>query len=487
MNGRLLVPWYRSLYGRVALGYAVLLPLLLAAQAAAVVILANQRDQTNGTERLERSQVARHLALLVSERLQEHPGASLTELVAGLQPSARLFVVMKSGDVLGGRGPGPSTIDEYVTGLRALHEPDQFPAEWANSDFGSSPILLGARVVGLVGVTPRTMFARYGGTIVALGTALLFVGNLALALLVVKPIRARLRDLHRAAARLRDGDLNARVTPRGSDELAEVARVFNEMATQLVSRTNDLETSDRLRRQLIADVSHELMTPLTSVLGRLETLGMEDIDITVPQRRAQATSAMNEARRLERVIGDLLASVRLESGGLPLQFEVVAVGKLFAAIAARHEQECRARRIRLNQDATVQTLQGDPFRLEQALDNLVVNALRHTPDGGRIELKAKAVGDTVQLVVWDSGGAIAAEHLPHIFDRFYKAASTNGIASPGSGLGLSIVKAIIVQHGGSVRATSAPGNGTTFTIDIPRVARAEVSDSGPVEREARSG
>ena len=121
--------------------------------------------------------------------------------------------------------------------------------------------------------------------------------------------------------------LNARVTPRGSDELAEVARVFNEMATQLVSRTNDLETSDRLRRQLIADVSHELMTPLTSVLGRLETLAMEDVDLTVPQRRAQAASAMNEARRLERVIGELLASVRLESGGLPLQWEVVAVGR----------------------------------------------------------------------------------------------------------------------------------------------------------------
>ena len=98
----------------------------------------------------------------------------------------------------------------------------------------------------------------------------------------------------------------------------------------------------------------------------------------------------------------------------------------------------------------------------------MVNALRHTPDGGRIELKAQAVGDTIQLVVWDSGGAIAAEHLPHIFDRFYKAASTNGIASPGSGLGLSIVKAIIVQHGGSVRATSTPGSGTTFTVDIPR-------------------
>jgi signal transduction histidine kinase len=471
-QANLAVPWYRSLYGRVALSYAVLLPILLAAQAAAVITLANQRESIDGRERLERAQVARHLALMVSDRLEQTPGAALPDLVAGLQPAARLFVVMKDGDVLDRRGVDKAMLDGFVAGLR---ESDQFQGDWANSVYGVAPITSAGQVVGMVGITPRSMFERYGGTIVALGTGLLFAGNLALALLVVRPIRARLRNLHAAAAKLRDGDLDARTTVRGTDELAEVSRVFNEMATELSSRTNELETSDRLRRQLVADVSHELITPLTSVLARLETLGMDDVDLTQAQRSAQVDGAMYEARRLERLIGDLLASVRLESHVTALTLEEMSIRDLLSEVAARHEPECRARGVQLSRVATTQTLVGDRLRLGQALDNLVVNALRHTPSGGRIELKAELVGEIVRITVWDSAGSITAEHLPYVFDRFYKVESANGMASPGSGLGLSIVKAIVVRHGGHVSTASSPQEGTTFTIELPRLAQDEAT------------
>ena len=182
-------------------GTPVLLPVLLAAQAAAVIALANQRDRTHGTERLERAQVARHLALLVSQRLEGSPQAPLAGLVAGLQPSTRLFVVMKTGAVLENRGPGPDVIDEFVVGLPKIDDAGSFPEEWSGGDFGATPLLVEGKVVGLVGITPRSMFERYGGVMVALGTALLFVGNLALALLVIQPIRSRLGGLRSAAVR----------------------------------------------------------------------------------------------------------------------------------------------------------------------------------------------------------------------------------------------------------------------------------------------
>lgn len=481
------MPWHRSLYGRVAIGYALLLPFLLAAQAAAVVTLANQREQGNGRERLERAQVAQHLALIVTQRLQASPGAELSDAVAGLQPSARLFVVLKNGATLERRSSGPDVIQDFATGLRRIDTPDQFPPEWATGDFGATPVIIGGKVVGLVGVTPRSMFERYGGTIVLAGTGLLFLGNLALALVVVKPIRARLRNLHSATALLRDGDLRARASVVGTDELAEVAKTFNQMATQLGSRTEALETSDRLRRQLVADVSHELMTPLTTVLARLETLGMSDLGLTNEQRLSQVAGAMAEARRLERLITELLASVRLEAGATVLQFEDISLSELFAAITTRHEMDCQNRNITLTFKAPAPTVVADRFRLDQALDNLVVNAIRHTPAGGRVEIGARSIGDSTRITVWDSAGMIAAEHIPHLFDRFYKVESTNGIASPGSGLGLSIVKAIVARHGGQVNASSSIKDGTSFVIELPTRGQPVPAASAPQEVVQASG
>lgn len=431
--------------------------------------------------------MARHLALLVSQRLEASPDAPLTDLVAGLQPRARLFVVMKNGAVLGDRGPGPEMLDAFVAGLPAIEDPDSFPEDWSGSDFGATPLIVDGTVVGLVGITPRSMFERYGGLMVALGTGLLFIGNLALALLVIQPIRSRLGGLRGAAARLRDGDLTARAPVRGGDEVAELARVFNEMATQLTRRTSDLETSDRLRRQLVADVSHELMTPLTSVLARLETLGMGELDLSIDQRAAQVAGATAEARRLERLIGDLLASVRLESGATPFSLDAVSIADLFSEMVARHEAESRRRHVTIRQDVRAERVVADRFRLDQAIDNLVANALRHTPAGGRIELRASHTANAVRLAVWDSAGAIAAEHLPHVFDRFYKVESVNGIASPGSGLGLSIVKAIAERHGGTVFADSAPGEGTTFTIELPGDAAIAERDETPTPHRYSAG
>jgi two-component system sensor histidine kinase BaeS len=328
------------------------------------------------------------------------------------------------------------------------------------------------KVIGVVGITPRSALERFGPLIGAVGILLLVAAILLFSFAVVRPIRARLRQLQAAAKQLEEGELETRVKIQGTDEVADVAQAFNSMADELERRTTALETSDRLRRQLVADVSHELMTPLTAVLGHLETLSMDEVRIDDTERRKQLAIAMREARRLRRVIGDLLDTARHEAGGVELNWEEISTAELFQQVIARHEHDCRTRQISLEAviSPDAETFEADPFRIEQAIENVIANALRHTPHGGRIALTAQRNGENVVIEVCDSGKGIPSEHLPHIFDRFYKASSTAGIASPGSGLGLSIVKAIVTRHGGHVTVSSESGIGTIIRMELPAAA-----------------
>jgi two-component system sensor histidine kinase BaeS len=233
-------------------------------------------------------------------------------------------------------------------------------------------------------------------------------------------------------------------------------------------RARALEASDRARRQLLADVSHELMTPLTAMRGYLETLAMPELSIDGATRERYLRIIDEETRRLERIIGDLLDLARLEGGGTALQRQPVEVAALFDRVAERHEREPRARGIRL--DRTVEPgaefIDGDPDRLEQALQNLAANASRYTPDGGHIALRATATDHAVRITVLDNGPGIPADQLPLIFNRFYKVDAAR-TASGGSGLGLSIVKAIIERHGGTIEARN--DGGAVFELTLPGV------------------
>ncbi len=208
------------------------------------------------------------------------------------------------------------------------------------------------------------------------------------------------------------------------------------------------------------------MTPLTAMRGYIETLGMSELSLDEPTRERYLAIVTEETHRLEAIIGDLLDLARLEGGGTTMRHEPVDVGAVFDRVAARHEREMQSRRIRLERHVGpgAERVPGDQDRLEQALQNLAANALRHTPDGGEMTLAAFAEGDRVRISVRDTGPGIAPEHLPLIFDRFYKVDAARK-ASGGSGLGLSIVRAIIERHGGIVSARNE--GGAVFEIVLP--------------------
>jgi signal transduction histidine kinase len=228
------------------------------------------------------------------------------------------------------------------------------------------------------------------------------------------------------------------------------------------------------------------MTPLTAMRGYLETLAWPGAVKDDAARTRYLAIVTEETLRLEAIIGDLLDLARLEGGGGTLEHEPVALERLFARAFERHHGLLEERHIALDRrvDPAAATIAGDERRLEQVVQNLVANAVRHTPPGGRIALQAAPGGDgELIIVVEDSGTGIPAEHLAHVFDRFYRVDSARDARSGGSGLGLSIVRAVVERHGGRVSAGTSPLGGARFTVVLPRdrtgaAASIVVSDSG---------
>jgi two-component system sensor histidine kinase BaeS len=222
---------------------------------------------------------------------------------------------------------------------------------------------------------------------------------------------------------------------------------------------------------LLADVSHELMTPLSAIRGYVETLGMKEVHLDAATREKYLDIAHQETHKLEAIIGDLLDLARLEGGGDSFELDEVLVDDLLRRVADRHRPALIERRVTLTTTAANGTplIRGDADRLEQALQNVAANAIRHTPDGGTVTLRAEPAGERVRITITDTGPGIPPEHLAHIFDRFYKAdAARAGTAvASGSGLGLSIVRAIVARHGGEIHASNAPGGGAMFTMILP--------------------
>jgi two-component system phosphate regulon sensor histidine kinase PhoR len=228
---------------------------------------------------------------------------------------------------------------------------------------------------------------------------------------------------------------------------------------------------------MLADVSHELKTPLTAMRGYVETLHREDVSLDDVTRERYFQTLERETERLDRIVKDLLDLARLENGVVDLDVRVFAIRRLFEHVVARHERDAQRRRVEacLHVDDAADQMVADPNRIEQLIENLFANALRHVPDGGRINLEARLHDQAYVLTVEDSGSGIDEAHVPHVFERFYKvdAARSNG---SGSGLGLSISKAIVERHGGTIAVESVPGR-TVFTMRFPLETGSELTSA----------
>ena len=511
--------WFRTLYWRIAIGFVAMLAIILLLQASLFLWLTGRFADSLSSRTPQ--QLADQIGRDLSDALAENPALNLDAFIRERYNgvSQGFVVVLRDGRRASNRpnilppGFGDRPPPGFGRGMRRMGPPpgdpnfagpgapppgdrprDDGPPPPPTGDrppdFGRrrgggrppfphfSPIVVNSEQIGYVAVPsgppPIEVAVRaLGPTLIWSGLGLLTMGSAVLAFVIFGPARRRLRSLEDAARAVGEGRTDVRADERGGDEVSAFARTFNQMAGELEIRAAALAASDRARRQLLADVSHELMTPLTAIRGYAQTLAMPQLSVDEPTRARYLDIVDRETYKLEAIIGDLLDLAKLEGGGSTLTREHVAVSELFDRIVERHDPTLQARDIGIDIDVPDDLeIDGDAQRLEQALQNLASNAIRHTPEGGRIALAAEDTGTVVRITIRDSGPGIAAEHLPHVFDRFYKADASRtatGNAS-GSGLGLSIVRAIVERHGGTITAANAPDGGAQFEIRLPKHA-----------------
>lgn len=291
---------------------------------------------------------------------------------------------------------------------------------------------------------------------------------MALGYFLSSTITERINQLKGAAEKLAEGDLKTRVPVLGRDEVASLARAFNQMAEQLEAMDSKQREMEKMRAELIAWVGHDLQTPLASIRAILEALedGVVDDPETV---KRYLNTAQRDVRSLSALIDDLFQMAQLNAGGFQLERANSSLTDLvsdtlesFAELAARQNIILTG-----SVESHVDPVDMDTRRIGRVLNNLIGNAIRHTSAHGVIKVEARRTSTGVDVTVMDTGEGIRAEDLPHIFDGFYRGEKSRSRATGGAGLGLAISRGIIQAHGGDIRVESEVGKGSRFTFHIP--------------------
>ncbi|MDO3635342.1 sensor histidine kinase [Mycolicibacterium arseniciresistens] len=307
----------------------------------------------------------------------------------------------------------------------------------------------------------------YGyATVISIGGALAVSALAALAVswYVSRRLQRSITEVSSAATAIADGHYGIRVSsPRLGDDFDALAVAFNEMA----SRLQAVETT---RQHLFGDLAHEIRTPVAVLEAYVEALE-DGVRALTPQTAAMLR---DQTRRLVRFSEDVSALAKAEESSVSMTYDLIDVGRLAdrCAAVAREPYADKGVALDVHVDGGLPCLWADEQRLAQVLGNLLDNSLRHTARGGCVEIRCMRVAEQVSISVVDSGEGVAAEHLPRLFERFYRADAARDRGKGGAGIGLAIAKALVEAHGGTITATSAgPGTGATFTLTMPTARR----------------
>ena len=310
----------------------------------------------------------------------------------------------------------------------------------------------------------RAFLAQVNRALLQAG-AIAGVLGIVVGLLLARSIAAPIGRLATAAHRFADGDLEERVPVQGTEEMAEAAQAFNYMAASL-------EQAEVLRSNLVADIAHELRTPLTVIQGNLQAI----LDDVYPLEKREIATVYDETLVLGRLISDLRDLSQAEAGQLQLHEQSVEVQPVLDGLLNAFSDLARQQGVQLNSTVVSVTrpVWADPDRLRQILNNLVGNALRHTPEGGSVKIVVEEQGGAqneggVRFTVADTGPGIPGEDLPHVFDRFWRAERSRSREYGGSGLGLAISRQLVEAQGGEIGVDSEVGRGSVFWFTLPVV------------------
>ena len=315
----------------------------------------------------------------------------------------------------------------------------------------------------------QMMFASEHDLLLAI-VLLVFASGMAMVLgyFLSSTVTERIHLLKGAAEKLAQGDLKTRVPVNGRDEVAALATTFNQMAEQLQAADQKQRELESLRRDLIAWVSHDLQTPLTSIGAILEALSDGIVEDPETVKRYLNT-AQRDVRSLSSLIDDLFQMAQLDAGGFPLSRAEASLSDLVSDTLESFTELAKQQEVTLegNVESDVDPLRMDTQAIGRVLNNLIGNALRHTSNKGRVSVWVRRTTQGVDVTVSDTGEGIRAEDIAHIFERFYRGEKSRNRVTGGAGLGLAIARGIVQAHGGDIQVESVIGKGTQFTFHIP--------------------
>jgi signal transduction histidine kinase len=311
-----------------------------------------------------------------------------------------------------------------------------------------------------------SIWAGAGGLLFALLTALLLFNRM------TRPLRqlaVHMEDFRKSGFS-EPPHLQDRLRDLPDDEIARISAIFVQMADRIADQIKSLKEADRLRREFIANITHDLRTPLTSLQGYLETLIMKEGRLTPDEQRNYLATAVKHSEQLAKLVAALFELAKLDSPDVQVRSETFSLDELIQDILQKYRLAAEQKHVDLGMDIgdDLPQVQADIGLIDRVFDNLIDNALRYTPAGGAIHIEARHEQDRVSVRVCDTGSGIAPEDVPHLFDRYYRRDRSRKDPNAGSGLGLIIAKRILELHGSDISVTSEVNGGTTLTFTLPR-------------------
>ncbi|MDJ0751032.1 MAG: HAMP domain-containing sensor histidine kinase [Woeseiaceae bacterium] len=408
-----------------------------------------------------------------------------------INPTAEIYLLDPDGNILGhslpddavstsrvdlgpvlslidGNAPLPLHGDDPRSGLSKVFS--AFPVSSANGLEGYLYVILGGQrydeLAGDIGNSYASRMSAMAIIAIVLFTAL--VG-----FLVVRLLTRRLQRLSCEMERVTASGFNSQPDlgqiRAGGDEIDALSRAFADMSAQIRSQIEQLKENDRLRRELISNISHDLRTPLSAMQGSIETLIIKGRSMPDAERERYLSMARKHTVRLGTLIGDLFELAKLDSASVTPSVEAFSLAELAQDIAQEFQVECERKNVKLEIETDCGTAQslGDIGLIQRVLENLVKNAVRFAPEGGEVTISITEHDASVAVAVADNGPGIAEKDMPRIFDRFYRALDGEEARSDSSGLGLAIVKRILDLHDSRITVTSKVNTGTRFEFELP--------------------
>jgi signal transduction histidine kinase len=487
---------FRGLYWKLS-GILVILLAVLAVAYVYITTFTSEMYYQEASQRLNAMvapYIAHHLSLMREGKIDEGALKTLFSDVMTINPSLEVYLLDPTGRILAYSAPdsvikrksvhlapllaflhnGASTF-QMGDDPRGLHREKVFSAAALDRNGhteGYLYVILGGEEYD------SSIHMLFGSYILRLGfrtMGLTLIGAAVLGLLAFGLVTRSLRKAVGVVRQFQSGDHSVRIPPSTTPEFNELATAFNEMADAIVRQLDEIKSMDMLRRDLVANVSHDLRTPLVSIHGYVETILMKDRTLTDNQRREYLKTVLHSTERLKTLVEELLELSKLEAKQTVPKLEQFSLAELVQDVIQKYRLLAEERRvgIRMELPRRLPYVYADISLIERVFQNLLDNAVKYTPENGSIMIVMKEEGSGVHVNIADTGPGISEDDLPHIFDRFHRGTPTPEGGKPGSGLGLAIVKKILEIHGVTITVSSTVQKGTAFSFRLPGHADAQ--------------